>query len=182
MNDVAYGAGARLFHWVTVALLLIIIPVGLVMGGLPRGRLQDTLFVTHETLGMTVLGLTVLRLLWRLAHPPPPPSAALSPVERRASWTAHALLYLLLLAMPLTGYAFISFAGIQLHYAGLVRVPILVAKDKPVADRFLAVHTTLQWAVYALALLHIAAALHHHIVRRNDVLARMLPNLRRRGR
>ena len=84
MNDVAYGAGARLFHWVTVALLLIIIPVGLVMGGLPRGRLQDTLFVTHETLGVTVLGVTLLRLWWRLAHPPPSPSAALGPVERRA--------------------------------------------------------------------------------------------------
>lgn len=179
-REAQYGTGAKLFHWVTVALLLAIIPMGLVMGDLPRGRLQDTLFVTHESLGLTVLALTLARFLWRLAHPAPPPSADLSPIERRASGGVHALLYLVLIIMPVTGYLFVTFKGIELSYFGLADIPALVAQDKPKADFALLVHTSLQWAIYALALMHISAALHHHFMRRNDVLARMLPLRRRR--
>lgn len=175
-----YGGGARAFHWITVALLLTIIPMGLVMGRLPRGLLQDTLFITHESLGLTVLGLTLLRLLWRLAHPAPPPSADLVPLERQASRTVHAALYVILLAMPITGYLFVSYSGIALHYFGLIKVPALVAKQKPLGDLALAVHKSLQWAIYGLAALHIGAALHHYFMRRNDVLQRMLPSLPRR--
>jgi cytochrome b561 len=179
-SDTRYGAGARAIHWLTVAVLLLIIPIGLVMGGLPRGTLQDTLFVTHESLGLTVLGLTLVRALWRLARRPPPPSADLAPLERRASGAVHAALYLVLLAMPVTGYLFVSFSGIALHYLGFIEVPALVAPDKPAANLALFVHTSLQWAIYGLAALHIGAALHHHFWRRNDVLQRMLPSLERR--
>ncbi len=179
-SETAYGGGARFFHWLTVALLATIIPIGLVMGDLPRGRLQDTLFVTHESLGLTILALTVLRFLWRLTHRPPPPSADLAPLEIRASGSVHALLYLLLIAMPLTGYLFVTFSGIALHYFGLIEVPSLVATDKATGKLFLAIHWSLQWAIYGLAGLHIAAALHHYLIRRNDVLGRMIPALRRR--
>jgi cytochrome b561 len=179
-SDTRYGAAARAFHWLTVGMLLVIIPLGLVMGRLPRGLLQDTCFITHESLGLSVLGLTLLRFAWRLAHPAPPPSADLLPLERRASGTVHAALYLVLLAMPITGYLFINFRGITLHYFGLIAVPPLVAQDKPVGDFALFVHTSLQWAIYALVVLHVAAALHHHFLRRNDVLQRMLPSVQRR--
>ena len=179
-SETHYGAGARAFHWLTVALLAVIIPIGLVMGRLPRGRLQDTLFITHESLGLTVLGLTLLRLLWRLTHRPPPPDADLAPIEHRASRSVHGALYLVLLAMPLTGYLFVGFSNIALHYFGIVPVPEPMAKDKPVADLALLVHTSLQWAIYALAAVHAAAALHHHFIRRNGVLRRMLPSLTRR--
>lgn len=175
-----YGGGARIFHWLTVALLLVIIPLGLVMGDLPRGRLQDACFVVHESLGFSVLALTLLRFLWRLTHPPPPPSADLSRLEIRASGGVHGLLYLVLIVMPITGYLFISFSGIDLHYFGLIDLPSPVAKDKPTGEIFLAIHASLQWAIYALAAMHIGAALHHHLMRRNDVLQRMLPALRRR--
>lgn len=179
-RETQYNAVARACHWLTVALLLMIVPLGLVMGGLPRGRLQDTLFLTHESLGLSVFGLTILRLLWRLARPAPPPSTALSPLERRASIGVHALLYLLLFLMPITGYLFVSFSGIELRYLGLVEVPSLVAKAKPRADIALSIHASLQWAIYALAALHAGAALHHHLRRHDDVLQRMLPALRRR--
>ena len=175
-----YGIVARVFHWLTVALLLAIVPIGLVMGDLPRGSLQDTLFVTHESLGLSVLTLTALRLLWRLVHPPPAPSRMLTPFEQRASAGAHAALYLLLFVMPVTGYLFVSFSGIALSWFGLVDVPSLVAKDKPTADLALLVHASLQWAIYALVALHAGAALHHYFLRRDDVLQRMLPALRRR--
>jgi len=177
----SYGAVARLFHWITVALVLVIIPMGLVMGDLPRGRLQDTLFITHESLGLTILGLTVLRLIWRLSHRPPPPSRDLSPLELRASGSVHVLLYLVLLVMPVTGYLFVTYSGIELHYFGLARVPALVTPDKPTGELFLSVHVAMQWIIYALALMHIGAALHHFLVRQNDVLSRMIPGLRVRG-
>ncbi len=175
-----YNSLARACHWLTVALLLAIIPLGLVMADLPRGLLQDTFFVTHESLGLTVLGLTVLRLFWRLARPAPPPSPALGPLERRASGGVHAIFYLLLFLMPVTGYLFLGFSGIELRYLGLIEVPSLVAKAKPRADLALSSHASLQWAIYALAALHIGAALHHYLIRRDDVLQRMLPALRRR--
>ncbi len=178
MQDVPYDAVARACHWLTVALLLTIMPLGLVMGDLPRGRLQDFCFITHESLGLSVLALTALRLFWRIAHRPPP-SPALGPLERRASTGVHALLYLLLLVMPATGYLFVAFSGIRLHYFGLVEVPALVAKAKPRADLALLVHASLQWAIYALVALHVAAALYHQW-RGEPVLPRMLPP--RRGK
>ena len=179
--EASYGASARVFHWVTMALLLIIIPLGLVMGDLPRGRLQDTLFITHESLGLTVLALTVARFVWRLAHPPPP-SPDLQRIERLASGSVHALLYLVLIVMPITGYLFVTLRGIELSYLGLFDVPALVMPDKPMGELFGAIHASLQWVIYALALMHIGAALHHHFLRRNDVLTRMLPGLRVRTR
>ena len=175
-----YDAVARACHWLTVALVVAIVPVGLVMGDLPRGALQDALFRTHESLGLSVLALTLLRLAWRLAHRPPPPSPALTRLERGASSSVHALLYLVLLAMPVSGYLFVSFRGIELSYFGLFDVPSLVEQAKPASDLALSVHMTLQWVIYALVALHAGAALNHFFRRRDDVLQRMLPAARRR--
>jgi cytochrome b561 len=177
-----YGGGARTFHWLTVALLLVIIPMGLVMGDLPRGTLQDTLFITHESLGLTVLALTLARFLWRLGHPPPQPSRDLNRLERMASGGVHVLLYAVLIIMPVTGYLFVTLSDIDLSYFGIVHVPALVAPDKPTGKLFGWIHVSLQWVIYALAAMHIGAALHHHFFRHNDVLARMVPSLRDRAR
>jgi cytochrome b561 len=178
----SYEGGVRAFHWLTVALLLVIIPIGLVMASLPRGTLQNTFFITHESLGLTVLALTLARLLWRLGHPPPPPSRDLNQFERAASGGVHALLYAVLIIMPVTGYLFVTLSDIDLSYFGIVHVPALTEPDKPAGKLFGAIHITLQWAIYALVAMHIGAALHHYFFRHNDVLARMLPSLRDRGR
>jgi cytochrome b561 len=181
-EQASYGAGARAFHWLTAALLLVIIPMGLVMGELPRGTLQNTFFITHESLGLTVLALTIARLLWRLGHPPPPPARDLSQLDRVASSGVHVLLYAILIIMPVTGYLFVTLSDIDLSYFGIVHVPALTEPDKPLGKTFGAIHTTLQWAIYALAAMHIGAALHHYFFRQNGVLARMLPGLRGRAR
>jgi cytochrome b561 len=181
-QQASYGAGARGFHWLTVALLIVIISIGLVMAKLPRGTLQNIFFVTHESLGLTVLVLTLGRLLWRLGHAPPPASADLNQLERMASGGVHVLLYGILIIMPLTGYLFVTLSDIDLSYFGIVHVPALTEPDKPLGKTFGAIHVTLQWAVYALAAMHIGAALHHYFFRHNDVLARMLPGLRSRAR
>jgi cytochrome b561 len=177
-----YGGGARTFHWLTVALLLVIIPMGLIMGDLPRGTLQNTLFITHESLGLTVLALTLARFLWRLGHPPPQPSRDLNRLERMASGGVHVLLYAVLIITPVTGYLFVTLSDIDLSYFGIVHVPALVAPDKPTGKLFGWIHVSLQWVIYALAAMHIGAAVHHYFFRRNDVLARMVPSLRDRAR
>jgi cytochrome b561 len=180
-EQASYGGGARAFHWLTVALLLVIIPMGVIMGRLPRGTLQNTLFITHESLGLTVLALTLARLLWRLGYPPSP-SRDLNQLERMASGGVHLLLYIILIIMPVTGYFFVTLSDIDLSYFGIVHVPALTEPDKPLGKTFGAIHITLQWAIYALAAMHIGAALHHYFFRHNDVLARMLPGLRSRAR
>ena len=181
-RQASYGAGARVFHWLTATLLLVIIPMGLIMGRLPRGTPQNVLFITHESLGLTILALTLARFLWRLGHQPPAPSTDLNQVEHVASGGVHVLLYAILIIMPVTGYLFVTLSGIDLSYFGIVHVPALTEPDKPLGKTFGAIHITLQWAIYALAAMHIGAALHHYFFRHNDVLARMLPGLRSRAR
>jgi cytochrome b561 len=178
MSESGYDSGARFFHWLIAILVLAMIPMGLVMANSGPGTLQNVLYVSHESLGLTILALMLLRLLWRLTHRPPPPSAALNRFEIVASGANHWLLYLVLLAMPVSGYLFVVAGGYPLTYFDLAQIPRLMGKDKNFSELAETTHLTLQWAIYALVLLHAAAALHHHFIRRNDVLARMWPGLR----
>src|SRR5919106_1275226 len=95
-----YGVVSRLFHWVTVLIVLVMIPVGLTMtqDGLPRS-IQDPLFVLHKALGPTLLVVVLLRLGWRAFHPPPPLPEDMPLLQRRAARAVHAGLYVFLLIM-----------------------------------------------------------------------------------
>jgi cytochrome b561 len=151
-----------------------------VMTSLDPGALQDALFVTHESLGLSLFAIILARLLWRLVYPPPPPSRDLSRLEIVASGAVHWLLYLALLAMPISGYILVVAGGDPITYFGLADTPRLLAKNRALSHIAETTHLTLQYAVYALLLMHAGAALHHHYGRRNDVLRRMLPSLRDR--
>src|SRR5216684_52665 len=148
-GQASYGAAARSFHWLTVALLLVIIPIVLVMGDLPRGIVQNTFFVTHESLGLTVLALTLARFLWRLGHPPPP-SRDLNWLERSASAGVHALLYAVLIITPVTGYLFVTCSDINFSNVSLLYVPSLGKHEKV--------------KVIILGALHIRQTLAHYIL------------------
>jgi cytochrome b561 len=175
-----YGSIARLFHWLTLLLVALLIPFGLVMTSLDPGKPQDLLFVIHQSLGLTLFALILMRLGWRLRHSPPP-SRDLSSMEIKASQFVHWLLYLALLAMPITGYVMVVAGGDSLSYFGFAEVPRLLAKNRALSNLADTAHLSLQYAVYGLVAIHAAAALHHHFWRRNDVLTRMLPSLRRRA-
>jgi len=182
MVTARYDPVARTLHWTVVVLLFVTMPMGILMYSvLGRGALQDALFTVHKSLGLLILALMLARLGWRLAHGAPPPSPALRPLEIAASRGVHWLLYLLLLLMPVTGYVMETAGGFAVSFFGLVAVPRLVAPDKALSDMAERAHLTLQWAIYALVLMHVGAALHHHFFRRNDVLARMWPGLRSRA-
>jgi len=173
-----YDAGARTFHWTIVALVVVTMPIGIAMNDLvAEGPVQDALYVIHESIGVTIFCLMLLRLAWRLAHGAPAPAAELSRLEVLASQTVHALLYLALLVMPITGYLLVVAGNYPLTYFGLFDVPRFLGKDEPLSKFAESAHIALQWVIYALVAMHAGAALHHHFIRRNGVLRRMLPQL-----
>ena len=148
--------------------------LGLLLKDLPLSPQTLRLYAFHKWIGITVLLLTVVRLGWRWAHPAPPP-VAMPEWQRRAAAASHALLYVLMLVIPLSGWVYSSASGVQVVYLGLVPLPDLVAKDKALAAVLKAVHVTLNYGLLALVMVHAGAAIKHHVVDRDDVLRRMLP-------
>lgn len=175
-----YTRGAIWLHWIVAALVLVNLAIGLlhdsVLDGV-RGAIP-----LHKSIGFTVLVLTLGRIGWRLAHRPPPLPSALSRWERTGARATHAAFYALLLAMPLSGWAMGS-AGREARYPtrwfGLFDVPHLPvsAANAEAGD---SAHLVLGYLMAALVVLHVAAALRHHFLLRDGVLARMAPVLARR--
>jgi cytochrome b561 len=122
----------------------------------------------------------LFRAVWRLWHKPPPLPACLPRIEALAAHADHALLYLLFLVMPLSGYVNAAAAGHSVSFFGIVAIPPLVPEDDRLSQIADAVHLAGQFLIYALVAVHVAAALMHAIVRRNGILERMLP-VRRPG-
>jgi cytochrome b561 len=117
----------------------------------------------------------ILRLLWRSLNATPLLPTTLKPYERLLARLNHALLYVLLFAMPLSGWMMSSARGFPVSWFGFFTLPDLVPKNKPLYDALLTTHQTLAWVLAAVVTLHVAAALKHHFMLRDDVLRRMLP-------
>lgn len=157
------------------ALILAQIALGLAAAGWHLSPTKLTLFVWHKSTGMLILALALLRLLWRLANPTPALPAATPPWERAAARASHALIYASMIALPVTGWIVNSAANVPLRIFYLVPLPAIVAPDKATEDLAAAAHFWLFTLLGTLLALHAGAALRHHFVKRNDVLARMLP-------
>lgn len=165
----------RFFHWSTAALILAMFALGWLAVSYPMSPAKIELFNWHKSLGLLVLAWTLLRLVWRLTHPAPPLPREMGRLERGAARVSHVVLYGLLIAMPLAGWVINSAADFPLRWFGLFRVPDLVAPDEDTQRAAELVHLLLSYVLGALIVLHAAAALHHHFMRGNDVLRRMLP-------
>src|SRR5947208_3365306 len=136
--------------------------------------------ITARSVGLLILLVMVVRVVWRLGHPPPPLPAGFWRIEALAAHADHALMYLLFLVMPLSGYLNAAAAGHTVSLFGLALIPPLVPENPRLSQAAIAVHLVGQFLVYGLVAVHVAAALTHRIVRRNTILERMLP-LRRPG-
>ncbi|HEX4854404.1 cytochrome b [Arenimonas sp.] len=165
-------------HWLTVAMVLGLVAVGFLMQELPSSSTKSELYSLHKTFGLTVLGLTVMRLLWRLVAGAPAPVAGTPRWQSAIASATHGVLYLILLAMPLSGWLFHSASGFpprNLSWFGLFKLPSLSDRDPALRDFALAAHEWLFIALAAIVTVHALAALKHHYVDRDRTLARMLP-------
>jgi cytochrome b561 len=195
-----HGAAVLVFHWLSALIVLVMIGTGWWMLELihdPAHRAASfPFFQFHKSLGFLILAITALRIGWRLTHRPPSLPAGMPGWERLSALAAQAMFYVLLVAIPLSGWMYIStewaesmdkqFKGETLFF-GLFAVPYFA----PIADAGEELRRTLsfhlsgahRWMAYgllALVALHSAAALKHHFVERDNVLAHMLPFLKRR--
>lgn len=163
-----FGRISRYLHWVTAVLFLAMIPLGLFASTIPyEAEWRQGYYVVHKTLGLTVLALVLVRLVWHLRTPAPPLEASLKPWERRLARLGHILLYLLMLALPVSGYVVSTYAGRYSHFF-VWDVPLLWDRDPSVVRPYGIVHKfVLPYLCYAVVGAHVAGVLKHHFIDRH---------------
>jgi cytochrome b561 len=179
-----YGVVAMSLHWLIAFAIIGNFGLGLYMHELPLAKRETIeLFQFHKSIGLTVLALSVLRLLWRLVNPVPALPEGLPGWERAAARASHVLLYFLMIAIPLAGWIMVSLSPLELptYWFKMFEVPHLPVSGLRSAvweDAFKVIHAYLAFAIAGLAVLHVMAALRHHLILKNDVLKRMIPGTR----
>ena len=172
-----YGSVSKLLHW-TIALIVIFqLVVGSWMHGLPRSDFKFKIYDLHKSLGILVLALIAVRVLWHLFSRRPQPVETLTKMERIGARALHDSFYLLLIAMPLTGWAMSSAFGVPVHVFGLFTLPDFVVKSKAGAHLYRELHGYISDVLIAVVSAHAGAALMHHFFKKDTVLKRMLPLL-----
>lgn len=176
-----YSSPAKLFHWLTVVCVFSAWGLGLIGDDLPRGPIRHTGEFVHILLGETVVLLLVLRLAWRFLTPPPPPEPTRYGVAGAlAVRAAHLALYGLLLAVPVVGVVTLFHGGEALPLYGVYDIPSPWPKNRELKHDSKEIHELLAHLLVVLALLHASAALVHHYVLKDGVLAHMLPSFSQR--
>lgn len=161
-------------HWLTVLVIVAAYVLATLLEDMALSPLKLQLYAWHKWLGMTVLFLLPLRMLLRVIDPLDQ-RAELTAWEVKGSAVVHGLLYLLMIVVPVFGWLHSSAAGFSVVWFGVLPLPDLVGKDKALAAVLKELHGGSVNLLLALVLVHAAAALYHHHVRRDGVLARMLP-------
>jgi len=169
-------------HWLMFMLIACGFSLALYMVGLPLSPQKLKYFSWHKWIGVTVFLLAVARLAWRLTHPAPALPATMPLWQQRAAALNIVALYMLILVIPLTGWLYSSATGVPTVYLGLVQLPDLLVRNKVLAEQLRLAHVTLNFSMLALVIIHSAAALKRHLVDRDDVLWRMLPFIKLRGK
>lgn len=169
-----WGAVARGFHWLIAVLILAQFVIGNVAEEMKLTPAKLDLFVWHKSIGVTILLLAVLRLVWRLGNPPPAPPAGTPRWEQRLAAAAHAVLYALIFAVPISGWWVSDASRVPFKAFFAVPMPDFIVTNREVQEIAAEVHEALITALLLVVIAHIAAALRHHFLLRDDVLSRML--------
>lgn len=172
-DSLRYTTPAIALHWFMAWLVLAAYFIGLGMGELPIGPERIQMVGWHKWLGVTIAYLWVLRVFWRASHQPPAQPAGTPRWQIGISHLVHLLLYILLIAIPLTGWLMSSAKGFTTNYFGLFDLPNLLDKDKALAHTLKEVHGFLANSLMALVVLHIAAAIKHQVIDKDNLMARM---------
>ena len=170
----AWGSVTKALHWLVALMIVGLATVGWTMKGLPNTPDKVAVYALHKSTGLTVLALVLVRLAWRLLEgrrPAPPPGMPTWQVQAAA--ITHGLLYIAIVAMPVSGWVFNSASNFPLRWFGLFAVPALSGPDPALKLVAGFAHWFLFWCIALLFTLHAAAALDHHFRRKDDVLRRM---------
>jgi cytochrome b561 len=171
-----YSAGAKWFHWITVGLMAVALPTGFVIQHIKDSD-KMAFYAIHESAGLTIFAVALARLLWRIAHPPPPNERIPREMARMAE-AVHYALYAALIAQPVLGFFATNAFGFPLQgataYLGYFDLPKFMEANEPLAKLLLASHVYLGWTIAALLVLHIVAVIYHQALRRDGTLLRMV--------
>lgn len=168
-----YTRTAKILHWTVAVCVIGLIVVGLLLDSIPEGPAGDFAYMMHKSTGFLVLVLMVVRLVWRVVSPPPPPEPGIEPWRQAVASATHYAFYALLIAMPIIGWAGSNAYGAPVTVYGLFTLPTILSENKDLSKEIFWWHETLGLTVGALLILHAGAALHHRFVRKDAVLARM---------
>ena len=171
----SYGRIAKGLHWLMALMIIGLLAVGLYMTGMENSSDKFRLYGLHKATGIMVLVLVCFRLFWRFVHTPPPLPPHMKWVERMAAHSSHAVLYIIMFVLPLSGWAMSSAAGFPVSVYGFFTLPNLIAPNKELVDLLKEVHELIAYGLIGLIGLHMSAALFHHFYHKDDVLTRMVP-------
>lgn len=177
-----FGATAIALHWLVFVLIACGFALALYMTDLPFSPAKLKYYSWHKWIGISVFLLAVARVAWRLTHAAPPLPMTMPAWQRRAAAASHLLLYVLILVTPVSGWLYSSATGVPTVYLGLLQLPDLLSRDKALAEALKFIHITLNYTLLTLVVGHAGAALKHHFIDGDDVLARMLPFAKRRDK
>lgn len=170
-----YGVVARILHWSIVLLIIAQYVIIESAEDLPDGLEKLQTVSLHKSVGMLVLGLALVRIAWRIANRGRPAPVPMAPLQKKAAAAGHGLLYLLVLAQPISGWMMSSAADYPVTFFGLFQFPAIVAENEGAHEMLEDVHETLFVTLVVVAVLHALAAIYHHYWMKDDSLRRMLP-------
>ena len=171
--NATYTRTAKSLHWLMALLLIGLLALGFYMHDLPLSPEKLNLYAWHKWAGVSAFLLVLVRLSWRLGHTPPPLPAGMPRTMQLAAHAGHLVLYVLMIAIPLSGWLMSSAKGFQTVWFGVLPIPDLLAKDKETGELLALVHKSLNLLFVAAILGHIGAALKHHFIDKDGLLDRM---------
>jgi cytochrome b561 len=181
LTQVRYSAVAKLLHWAIALLILGQIAGGLYMHNLPNSAdMKFELYQLHKSFGLTILALSLFRLFWRLTHKGPPLPRALPDWERILARVTHVGFYVLMIGVPLVGWAMVSASPLRIPTKLFFVIPVPdlpLPRSRDLAEILAETHEYAAFTILGLLALHVAGGLKHHFVDRNGILARMVPGL-----
>ena len=171
---VAYTTTARALHWIMAAIVLTQVPLGIIIANKWGGPIQEELYNLHKSLGAILVPLILIRVVYRLTHSPAPLPKDISPMQQTAAYATHYILYALLVVQPMLGWIATSAYPAPVPVFGLFNMPLIWYEDRDLSGQLFVIHRWLGIVIAIVAAMHIAAALHHHFVRKDRVLMRMV--------
>lgn len=170
-----YGRFALTLHWVVAACIVFALAFGL---SIEEEDAQSLALTLHKSFGITIFVLAVVRLIWRIGHRPPPLPAHMSRLQRAAATVTHVLLYMVIFALPVTGYIAVAARGRETTYFGAFDVPNVAPLSRALSHQAMELHEIGQWLLYVLLVAHIGATAYHQIILKDGLLYRMWPRRR----